>query len=156
MSVSLDEHELGGLRWIVLTGPGAEAFGATDGLGDATQAEAGAYDVAIECVGKVGLLDACIAATRAKGRIVTAGVLMEQDPFWSVAALMKELTIHFAVYYTPEDFRTVIDAFSSGAIDPGRLVGKTVGIDALPDAFDLLGAGSTQGKILIDPSESST
>jgi len=131
---------------------GAHAFGATDVLGDATAAEPGAYDVAIECVGKPGLLDACIAATRAKGRIVVAGVCIEQDPFWSMAALMKELTIHFAVYYTPDEFRTVIEAFRAGVIAPGQLIGQTVGLSALPEAFDLLANGSTQGKILIDPS----
>jgi (R,R)-butanediol dehydrogenase/meso-butanediol dehydrogenase/diacetyl reductase len=131
---------------------GAGAFGATDAIADAAAAEAGAYDVAIECVGKPGLLDACIAATRAKGRIGVAGVCMEQDPFWSMAALMKELTIHFAVYYAPDEFRTVIEAFASGAISPEHLIGQTVGLDALPEAFDLLEAGSTQGKILIAPS----
>lgn len=130
----------------------AEAFGASDAIADAAAAEAGAYDVAIECVGKPGLLDACIAATRAKGRIVIAGVCTEQDPFWSMAALMKELSIHFAVYYTPDEFRTVIQAFVSGAIAPARLVGRTIGLGSLNEAFDLLAASSTQGKILIDPS----
>ena len=108
--------------------------------------------MAIECVGKPGLLNDCIAATRSKGRIVVAGVCMEQDPFWSMAALMKELTIHFAVYYTPDEFRTVIEAFRSGAVAPGLLIGRTVGLSALPEAFDLLSNGSTPGKILIDPS----
>jgi (R,R)-butanediol dehydrogenase / meso-butanediol dehydrogenase / diacetyl reductase len=131
---------------------GALAFGANDVLADAMAAEPGAYDVAIECVGKPGLLDACIAATRSKGRIVIAGVCMEQDPFWSMAALMKELTVHFAVYYTPDEFRTVIEAFRSGEIEPDQLIGRTVGLSALPEAFDLLSNGSTQGKILIDPS----
>ena len=73
--------------------------------------------------GKPGLLDACIAAARPKGRIVVAGVCTEQDPFWSIAVLTKELTIHFAVYYTPDEFRTVLEAFGSGAIEPGRLCG---------------------------------
>jgi len=131
---------------------GAEAFGASDALADAAAAEPGAYDVAIECVGKPGLLNACIAAIRAKGRVVIAGVCTEQDPFWSMAALMKELSIHFAVYYTPDEFRTVIEAFVSGAITPGQLVGSTIGLGSLDEAFDLLAASSTQGKILIDPS----
>ena len=130
---------------------GASAFGATDTLASAADVDPGAYDVAIECVGKPGLLDACIAATRSKGRVVVAGVCTEQDPFWSMAALMKELTIHFAVYYTPHEFRTVIDAFGSGAIEPDRLVGRTIGLDSLGHAFEALSEGSTPGKILITP-----
>jgi (R,R)-butanediol dehydrogenase / meso-butanediol dehydrogenase / diacetyl reductase len=131
---------------------GAAAFGASDVIVDAVAAEAGAYDVAIECVGKPGLLDACIAATRAKGRVVVAGVCTEQDTFWSMAALMKEVSIHFAVYYTPDEFETVIAAFVSGAIAPAQLVGRTIGLGSLNEAFELLAASSTQGKILIDPS----
>jgi (R,R)-butanediol dehydrogenase/meso-butanediol dehydrogenase/diacetyl reductase len=130
---------------------GAPAFGATDTLASATDADAGAYDVAIECVGKPGLLNACIAAARAKGRVVVAGVCTEQDPFWSITALMKELTIRFAVYYTPQEFRAVIEAFSSGAIEPDRLIGRTIGLDSLGEAFDALSEGSTAGKILITP-----
>jgi (R,R)-butanediol dehydrogenase/meso-butanediol dehydrogenase/diacetyl reductase len=130
---------------------GAPAFGATDTLASALDADPGTYDVAIECVGKPGLLDACIAATRPKGRIVVAGVCTEQDPFWSMAALMKELTIHFAVYYTPHEFRTVIEAFASGAIEPDRLVGRTVGLNSLAQAFEALSEASTAGKILITP-----
>jgi (R,R)-butanediol dehydrogenase/meso-butanediol dehydrogenase/diacetyl reductase len=129
----------------------ARAFGATDTLSDALEAEQNRYDVAIECVGKPGLLDACIAATRAKGRIVVAGVCAEQDPFWSIAALMKELTIRFAVYYTPDEFRTVVAAFSNGSIEPDRLIGRTVALEALPEAFDARAEGSVRGKILIDP-----
>ena len=84
---------------------------------------------------------------------MVAGVCAEQDPFWSMAALMKELTIRFAVYYTPDEFRTVVSAFATGAIEPGRLIGRTDGLEALPHAFVALADGSAQGKILIDPSE---
>jgi (R,R)-butanediol dehydrogenase / meso-butanediol dehydrogenase / diacetyl reductase len=130
----------------------AEGFGATDGLVSVSEAEPASYDLAIECVGKPGLLDGCIAATKPKGRIVVAGVCTEQDRFWPVAALLKELTICFAAYYTPNEFDSVIGAFSSGLIDPARLVGQTMGLDDLPAAFDALVEGSISGKILIDPS----
>jgi 2-desacetyl-2-hydroxyethyl bacteriochlorophyllide A dehydrogenase len=130
----------------------AERCGATDGLVSADEAAPHSFDVAIDCVGKPGLLNACITATRPKGSIVVAGVCTEQDPFWSIAALMKELTIRFAVYYTPDEFRSVIDAFGSGAVEPAGLMGRTMKLDALPEAFEMLRAGSIAGKILIDPS----
>jgi 2-desacetyl-2-hydroxyethyl bacteriochlorophyllide A dehydrogenase len=155
---SLTWASLRGAERIVVVDPNAtrraaaEQFGATDALASAGEAAPNSFDVAIECVGKPGLLDACITAIRPKGRIVVAGVCTEQDPFWSIAALMKELTIHFAVYYTPDEFRSVIDAFGSGAVEPGGLVGLTMKLDALPEAFDMLTAGSIAGKILIDPS----
>ena len=65
---------------------------------------------------------------------------------------MKEVSIRFAVYYAPGEFRTVIDAFASGTIDPGPLIGTTLGLGSLDDGFDALAAGSTLGKILIQPS----
>src|SRR2546429_6080774 len=43
MSVSLEEHRLGGLRWIVLAGPEGEAFGA---LGEHVRNELAAPDEA--------------------------------------------------------------------------------------------------------------
>jgi (R,R)-butanediol dehydrogenase/meso-butanediol dehydrogenase/diacetyl reductase len=35
-----------------------------------------------------------------------------------VTALLKELTIRFSVCYQPHEFREVIAAFESGAVDP--------------------------------------
>jgi (R,R)-butanediol dehydrogenase / meso-butanediol dehydrogenase / diacetyl reductase len=129
----------------------AETFGATDSLAGAGDATAGDYDVVIECVGKPGLLDACVSAARPRGQIVVAGTCIEPDTFMSAAALMKEVSVRFAVYYAPAEFRTVIEAFESGAIEPGPLVGATMGFDALDEGFDALAAGSTLGKILIQP-----
>ncbi len=45
----------------------------------------------------------------------------------------------------------MIEAFGSGVIEPDRLVGRTIGLDALGEAFDALSEGSTAGKILIMP-----
>ena len=130
----------------------ATAFGATDTHAAVGGATPGNYHVVIECVGKPGLLDAGVAAARPRGRIVIAGTCIEPDPFMSVAALMKEVSIRFAVYYTPEEFRTVIESFATGTIEPGPLVGATMGLGSLAEGFDALAAGSTLGKILIQPS----
>jgi 2-desacetyl-2-hydroxyethyl bacteriochlorophyllide A dehydrogenase len=149
-----------GAQRITVVDPNAERrmkaleFGATDALLSASEATPGRYDVAIECAGQPGLLDQCVAAARAKGHIVIAGVCGEQDRFWSITALMKEVTIAFAMYYSPAEFRSVIDAFGTGMIDPGPLVGRTAGLVSLDEEFESLASGSVSGKILIDPGSS--
>lgn len=142
---------------IVMVDPNADrrrmsaAFGATDALADAREAPVAEFDVVVECVGQPGLLDLGITALRPRGRLVVAGTCAEPDPFWSIAALLKEASIQFAVYYTPQEFRTVIQAFADGTLDPGPLVGRTMPLPELDDAFAQLAAGSINGKILLVP-----
>lgn len=147
----------GGARRITAVDPvearraAAETFGATDVLTSAEAAESGGYDVVAECAGQPGLLDACVAAARTKGRIVVAGVCVEPAPFLQVAALMKEVSIGFAVYYTPEEFEAVIAAFAGGQIDPSPLLARRLDLSLINEAFDDLAHTATGGKILIEP-----
>jgi 2-desacetyl-2-hydroxyethyl bacteriochlorophyllide A dehydrogenase len=129
----------------------AESFGATDVLTTAEAASPGGYDVVVECAGRPGLLDPCIAAARAMGRIVVAGLCIEPTPFLPVPALMKEVSISFAVYYTPEEFTAVIAAFESGQIDPSPLLSRQLDLSLINDAFDDLARTVTGGKILLTP-----
>jgi threonine dehydrogenase-like Zn-dependent dehydrogenase len=55
------------------------------------------------------------------------------------------------VYYRPEEFRAVIDAVSSGQIDPQPLVTSTVSLDQLDAAFASLAGSTNDGKVLVDP-----
>ncbi|MBL7523767.1 alcohol dehydrogenase catalytic domain-containing protein [Frankia sp. CNm7] len=129
----------------------AERFGATDVLTSVEEATAGSYDVVAECAGRAGLLDAFVTAARPRGRIVLAGVTIDATPFQSWAALMKEVSVGFAVYYTPEEFRTVIAAFTSGLIDPAPLLARQVGLGEVNEAFDDLAQVAASGKILVSP-----
>ena len=129
----------------------AESFGATDVLASAEAAAPGGYDIAVECAGRPGLLDPCIAAVRAKGRIVVAGVCVEPTPFLPVPALMKEVSISFAVYYTPEEFTAVIAAFERGQIDPSPLLARRLDLSLINDAFGDLARSAAAGKILLTP-----
>ena len=146
-----------GARRIVVSDPAAtrrrmsEDFGAS-AVVDPTVDELGHdFDVVIDCVGRPGLLDRAIDATRTKGRILVAGVCVEPDPYLPVLALLKELTIGFSVYYRPDEFEHVIAAFADGRIDPGGLVTDTVALDQLGSAFDRLATDPTDSKILVDP-----
>lgn len=130
----------------------AAGFGATAVLDPTVEELGGPYDVVFECVGAPGLLDACAGVADHHGRVVVAGVCAEPDPFLQLVPLLKELTVTFSVYYSPEEFRTVIDAFGSGRIDPAPLLSRSVGLDALDGLFDAMAAGSDELKLAVDPS----
>lgn len=68
-----------------------------------------------------------------------------------VTALLKELTIRFSVCYRPDEFREVIEAFSSGVVDPALVIGPTLGLDRIAEAFDLVRDGDVHGRVLVAP-----
>ena len=57
----------------------------------------------------------------------------------------------FSVYYRPDEFRSVIDAFVTGQIDPSPLVTRRVPLDQVDGAFDALTESVVDSKILVDP-----
>jgi len=82
---------------------------------------------------------------------VVAGVCPASVPFASVPALLKEVSIGFAVYYTTEEFRAVIEAFADGRVDPSPLLSRRYGLSLVNDAFDDLTRTAAGAKILIHP-----
>jgi (R,R)-butanediol dehydrogenase / meso-butanediol dehydrogenase / diacetyl reductase len=131
----------------------AMVMGATDLLASASEAEANGYDVAIECVGRPELLQPCQSAVRRLGRIVISGACAEPIGIEPVTALLKELSIRFSVCYRPDEFRDVIDAFATAAIDPAPMVGPRVGLNRIVDAFDLVRGTDVQGRVLVTPAQ---
>jgi (R,R)-butanediol dehydrogenase / meso-butanediol dehydrogenase / diacetyl reductase len=129
----------------------ASAMGATDVVGSAAECGAGAYDAAIECVGRPELLQACQAAVRPLGRIVISGACAEAVPIEPVTALLKELTIRFSVCYRPDEFREVIAAFSRGDVDPNPMMGPQLELDRIGEAFDLVRNATAHGRVFVGP-----
>lgn len=129
----------------------AATMGATDELANAAEADYGGYDAVIECVGRPDLLDSCINAARARGRIVIAGACDSAMQLTPITAMLKEVSIRFTVAYAPGEFQKVIDAFATGLIDPRRMAGPSVGLDHLGDAFNWVRSGGTQGRVLVRP-----
>ena len=127
----------------------ALAVGATDVLAAVSEAEAGGYDAAIECVGRPELVQACQPALRPQGRLVISGACAEPTPIEPVTALLKELTIRYSVAYRPDEFREVIAAFAAGDIDPTPMIGPTLGLARLAEALELVRTGVAHGRVLV-------
>ncbi len=123
-------------------GPFTDAYAAAIG---------GAPDVVFECVGVPGMVQASVDAARVHGRIVIVGVCTKPDPFVPVTAVVKELAMHFVVYYRSADFRYTIDMVNQGRIDPFGMVSARVGLDGLPSAFEALKHPTDQCKVLVVP-----
>jgi len=132
----------------------ALAMGATDTVAAVAEGDANGYDAVVECVGHQELLQACQPAVRPRGRIVISGACGEPVSIEPVTALLKELTIRFSVCYTPDEFREVIAAFGSGAVDPAPIIGPSLGLSRIGEAFDLVRDARVHGRVLVTPGSS--
>ncbi|MEO8698306.1 MAG: zinc-binding dehydrogenase [Acidimicrobiales bacterium] len=108
-------------------------------------------DVVFECVGVPGMVQASIDAATVHGKVVIVGVCSKPDPFVPIVALMKELTMHFVVYYRSADYRYTIDMVNAGRINALPMVSERIGLDEFPAMFEALKHPTTQCKVLVLP-----
>jgi (R,R)-butanediol dehydrogenase/meso-butanediol dehydrogenase/diacetyl reductase len=132
---------------------GADKFFAVD---DAFQPNVIEYlggrpDIVIEAVGAPGILETCVELVRSRGTIVGLGVCFHRDTLVPATALLKELTIKFAVGTHLKQFRTVADSLNAGHIEPLDMVTDTISLDQLPSMFEALRKRTSQCKVLVDP-----
>jgi len=129
----------------------ARSLGATDVLPAVSEAEPGAYDAVVECVGRPELVQACQPTMRPRGRLVVSGACAEPIAIEPVTALLKELTVRYSVAYVPDEFREVIAAFSHGDIDPAPTAGPTFGLEQVAEAFAAVREAQAQGRVSVRP-----
>ena len=129
----------------------AQAMGATDVLASAADAEPGAYDAVIECVGRPELVQACQPALRPQGLLVVSGACAEPVAIEPVMALLKELTVRYSVAYSLDEFNEVVRAFGSGAVDPTPTIGPSFELSRIAEAFEAVRSGREQGRVSVTP-----
>ena len=78
-----------------------------------------------------------------------SGACAEPTAIEPVTALLKELTIRYSVAYRPNEFQEVTAAFAAGDIDPTPMIGPTLGLARLGEAFDLVRTGAVRGRVLV-------
>ena len=129
----------------------SSSMGATDVLASVAEAEVGAYDAVIECVGRPEMVQACQPALRPRGRLVISGACAEPTTIEPITALLKELTVRYSVAYTTDEFRSVIASFGNGGIDPTPTIGPAFGLDRLGEAFATVRETQVQGRVSVTP-----
>ena len=107
--------------------------------------------VVFECVGVPGIIDHVINNAPLYSRVVVVGVCMEPDRIQPAMAINKEIALQFVFAYDPGEFHDTLQMITSGKVDPSPLHTGTVGLDAVPQAFDDLASAEQHAKILIDP-----
>jgi (R,R)-butanediol dehydrogenase / meso-butanediol dehydrogenase / diacetyl reductase len=114
-------------------------------------AAGGPPDLIFECVGVPGMLQRMVELAPPRGRIVVVGVCMEEDRLRPRMAIRKELSFRFVLAYTRADFARVLRHVEAGEIRAADFITGTIGLDALPEAFEALRRPGAQVKVLVDP-----
>ena len=137
----------------------AIAYGATasidprsDELGPAYERITGrAPTLAFECVGRPEIVSAISLVMDRGGRIMSAGMCMAPDTFMPLVFGTKELSMHFASYYTRQNYQLTVDMLAAERIDPLPMITDRIGLDALPEAFEALRQPSDECKVVVQP-----
>jgi 2-desacetyl-2-hydroxyethyl bacteriochlorophyllide A dehydrogenase len=107
--------------------------------------------VLFEAVGVPGRIAALMAAAPPRSQIVVVGVCMEPDRIDPLVGIMKQLTLDFALGWSPAEFAASLTAIGSGRVDVAPLVTGEVGLDGVAAAFDALAQPDEHVKILVRP-----
>ena len=107
--------------------------------------------VIFEAVGVPGMLASAMQDCPPGGRVLVVGVCMEMDQVVPAVGVLKELSVQFALGYTPDEFNRSLRDIAEGRIDVSSLITGYVGIDEVPSAFDQLANPEQHCKIMVTP-----
>ena len=137
----------------------ARTLGATEAVDPAEEGVVEAWHrvdgrrplVAFEAVGVPGMLQQLLHDVPAGTRVGVVGVCMEPDRILPYFAIVKELSVHFALAYGADEFAGALRAIAEGHIDVSPMITGTVDLDGVPGAFDTLSRPDADVKILVEP-----
>jgi threonine dehydrogenase-like Zn-dependent dehydrogenase len=107
--------------------------------------------VIFEAVGVPGMIEQAMRMAPKDARILVVGACMQEDRIHPMLGIGRELSIQFALGYTPAEFTEALHAIADGTVDLAPWVTGKVGIDDVPQAFRDLGNPEHHAKILVVP-----
>ena len=107
--------------------------------------------VVFECVGVPGLIQQIFEGAPRQARVVVVGVCMESDRIEPILGINKELSLQFALGYSPEEFAATLQHIAEGRLPVDPLITGKVGVEGVPGAFEELASPDRHAKILVEP-----
>lgn len=107
--------------------------------------------VVFEFVGLPGILDGIVRACPPNTSIFTGGGAPAGDHISSALAKKKGVGILFGGGPQLADFGRVVDALVAGQLDPSPIIGMAVGLDGVPEAFDVARRAEGPARIMVHP-----
>ncbi len=107
--------------------------------------------VVFECVGVPGMLDNIFLNSPRNARIVVVGVCLQTDHARPLIAINKELSVHYVLGYSLDEFSETLKLIADGHFDVAGLVTGRVALDGVEQAFRELGSPEHHAKILVEP-----
>lgn len=107
--------------------------------------------VIFEAVGVPGMIEQAMRMAPKDARILIVGACMQEDRVHPMLGIGKELSLQFALGYSPLEFGNALTSIAEGKVDLSPLITGRVGIDDVPQAFRDLGNPEAHAKILVMP-----
>jgi threonine dehydrogenase-like Zn-dependent dehydrogenase len=107
--------------------------------------------VVFECVGIPGVLDSIIKGCERGTRIFSVGGPPEGNHLHTLTAKRKGLDIQFGGGPSVDHWDEAFEAVCSGSLDVAPMLGRTVGLDEVPDALDAARDAGGPARIVVVP-----
>lgn len=107
--------------------------------------------VIFECVGANGLLQQVVDSCEFMARVYAAGGWYDAGTIDCTAATHKGMTMQFGGGPLPQDWYGTLDAVADGRLDPLPSIGRTIGLDEVPEAIDQVRRSQGPPRVVVHP-----
>lgn len=114
----------------------------------------GGAHLSIDALGHPDALGQCLASLRGRGRHVQVGLLLggqARPPVDMARVIAGELEILGSHGMAAREYPALLEEVATGRLDPGRLVGRVVGLESVPAALAALGESPVAGATVALP-----
>lgn len=112
---------------------------------------AGPPRMAVESIGKPGQLHFAVQHVGLGGSVISLGMCTVNDPVVPAFSAFRDVTLHFPVSYTTDDWIETIRSFDAGEVPAETMVSETLALSSLPTLIEEMRGPHGHQKVQIAP-----